>query len=296
MDKVTIPASIEEATERLEGLGALLTATGWERAAIVYAFTRLDEKGGDRKSEAAIKVRSDFDRLTPDEFAALGIHGLKSKNTVRLHHERWAEHGRAKTVKPGQTVTLPTVEWPPIDPRVGENGRLQLSPTTPIGDVLDRLKKERGSEAVADAIADDPELAEPLISNVALKNPEAITEAMNADPDVYLGVAAAQNRTEASKQATRNANRAVREHQARQAEMPVVIESAAVLQVMWEVEALVNKVEEAERTESNLFMSGHFRDWLRSAAARVDAWVEGITRPLSDEDFEAEIKALIDSE
>lgn len=295
MDKVTIPASIEEATERLEGLGALLTATGWERAAIVYAFTTLeDSDGGDAATRATRNTARGL--LSCNEFAALGIHGLKSGNSVRLHHQRWAEHGRAKTVKPGQTVTLPTVEWPPIDPRVGENGRLQLSPTTPIGDVLERLKKERGPEAVAGAIADDPELAEPLISNVALNNPEAITEAMNADPEVDLAVSVATNKTESAKQTTRNANRAVREHQARQAEMPVVISSSDVLQVMWEVEALVTKVEEAERTESNLFMSGHFRDWLQSTAARVGAWVEGITRPLSDEDFEAEIKALIDSE
>ena len=39
MVQVHIPATIEEAKANLDGLGKLLTAKEWERAAIVYAFS-----------------------------------------------------------------------------------------------------------------------------------------------------------------------------------------------------------------------------------------------------------------
>jgi hypothetical protein len=111
--RVTIPATIEKAQAALEGLGALLTAKSWERAATVYAFTVVAEgKGKAANGNSAIS-------LTPEQFAALGIHGLRSHHTVRLYHERWAEHGK-KGIKPGQTVTLPTIEWPPT--RTGTDG------------------------------------------------------------------------------------------------------------------------------------------------------------------------------
>lgn len=42
----TIPETIEQATESLTGLERLLTAKQWERAAIVYAFTRNGGKPG----------------------------------------------------------------------------------------------------------------------------------------------------------------------------------------------------------------------------------------------------------
>ena len=77
MPEVTVPATIEEATEAWNGIGALLTAKDWERAAIVYAYTEPTEKPGPKRSVTS-------DRSSFAGFAALCIAGLRSKNTVQL--------------------------------------------------------------------------------------------------------------------------------------------------------------------------------------------------------------------
>lgn len=106
MTKITIPASIEEATDRLTGLERLLTATEWEKAAIVAAFVTTSEqgKGGAAKASSS---------LSPIQFAALGITGLKSKDTVRRYAEAWEKSGKPKP-RPGVQVTLPTVDFTEI--------------------------------------------------------------------------------------------------------------------------------------------------------------------------------------
>jgi hypothetical protein len=95
--KFTIPASIEDATSALTGVERLLTAKEWERCAIVAAFVTLDNKPGPKSS-----VTSD---RSPERFAALGIAGLKSKNTVQRYVERWEATGRAKP-RPGEVIDL----------------------------------------------------------------------------------------------------------------------------------------------------------------------------------------------
>jgi hypothetical protein len=112
MRTTQIPATVAEAKGVLTGLDALLTSKGWERAAIVFAFTTLGEHGGDRS-----KVRSDL-ALTPAEFAELSIAGLSSKNTVQRYHEMWVKHGDT-SIKPGDVVTLPSIGFPPEDRNKG---------------------------------------------------------------------------------------------------------------------------------------------------------------------------------
>jgi len=55
------------------------TATGWERAAIVAAFVQLPGRG----SRATEERRTTF--FTAEEFATLGIGGLKSDRTIRIY-------------------------------------------------------------------------------------------------------------------------------------------------------------------------------------------------------------------
>jgi hypothetical protein len=103
-----IPTTIQEAIKRLDRLGQLATAIEWERAAIVYAFTYEGEKGGlgaqgSRKNEASL-------RHTINDFAELGIHGLRTATTVRKYRSAWKEHG-ALDLKPGSEVELPDVPW-----------------------------------------------------------------------------------------------------------------------------------------------------------------------------------------
>lgn len=104
--KVQIPASLDEAVTTLGGLDRLLTAKRWERAAIVAAFVTLSEGKGKRN------VTSD---ISPVEFAALGIAGLTSKNTVAEYVRRWLEQRPAP--RPGEKVDLDGLpEWSKPDP------------------------------------------------------------------------------------------------------------------------------------------------------------------------------------
>lgn len=115
-----IPSSIEDATLDLKGLGELIIASEWKRAAIVWAFTT--NRQGQRTSPTS--------GIGVIEFAALGITGLQSKNTVTKYRKAWAKaiaDGVATDVKPGDVIELPAVEWQtyftPVDREVtGQDG------------------------------------------------------------------------------------------------------------------------------------------------------------------------------
>ena len=107
MSAIRLPKTIDKAVERLTGVESLLTATEWERAAIVYTFTYVEKtQGGDRRS---FKRNTEFE--TPTVFAERGIAGLKSDNTVRRYHEAWAKHGDTD-IQPDDQVELPTKTFP----------------------------------------------------------------------------------------------------------------------------------------------------------------------------------------
>lgn len=106
----TIPADPKTADGMAGDLGELATATEWKRAAIVYARVRVQDCRG-RPAEAE-KVASDL--LTPAEYALLGIHGLRSKTTVRAYWRAWDNavvEGLAQSVSLGDNVQLPEAEW-----------------------------------------------------------------------------------------------------------------------------------------------------------------------------------------
>jgi hypothetical protein len=98
--KINIPGTIDEAVASLAGIGALLTAKEWERAAIVAAFVSLSEFGSNQHTDEGAETGT----LSPVEFAALGIVGLKSKGTVRAYAQAWQEainQGKAVAAEPG---------------------------------------------------------------------------------------------------------------------------------------------------------------------------------------------------
>lgn len=105
---IQIPASVEDAVLGLKGLGELVTASEWERAAIVWAFTY----EGKNQNRAC----TDLCKRSLSDFAKLGIAGLESRNTVAKYRKAWAlaiEHGHAADIKPGDEASLPDVEWQP---------------------------------------------------------------------------------------------------------------------------------------------------------------------------------------
>ncbi|WP_217348843.1 hypothetical protein, partial [Mycobacteroides abscessus] len=89
-----------------KGLGELVTASEWKRAAIVWAFT-----------SGAVKGHKSTSGLSVSDFLAHDINGLNSKTTVAKYRKAWKlaiERGFATDVKPGDLIDLPDVEWPRI--------------------------------------------------------------------------------------------------------------------------------------------------------------------------------------
>jgi hypothetical protein len=142
---VVIPATIAQAKKSLTGIDSLLTATEWERAAIVYAHTTDESKGGRPSSKPGEKSSS---LLTISEFAALGIKGLLTRDTVRLYRNHWIAGGGKADIKPGDTVTLPTGKFPP-----GRTGTDGFDSGEGMEKTVTRMVEKHGAEAVAGAVA-----------------------------------------------------------------------------------------------------------------------------------------------
>jgi hypothetical protein len=108
-NRVTIPSTVDDAVDQLGGLHRLIQAREWERAAIVFAFTR---DGAINQHDVPGKNTQHL--LTFNEFAALRISGLTTHNTVGRYHRAWATTGRVAT--PGKTVDLGGLgSFPPED-------------------------------------------------------------------------------------------------------------------------------------------------------------------------------------
>lgn len=97
-DSTHAEQSSGEAVLDLKGLGELVTASEWKRAAIVWAFT-----ADGRKSKDVYSVT---------DFAGLGISGLSSKPSVIKYRKAWAK-AIAKTASLLTFVraTLSTDTW-----------------------------------------------------------------------------------------------------------------------------------------------------------------------------------------
>jgi hypothetical protein len=102
---ITIPATIEEATTGLDGIGKLLTAKEWERAAIVYAFTN--------PAQGQRNVGATAPKLSIRAFAALGITGLRHHTDVTAYRKAWesAILDGAPEAVPGVEIELPSLPW-----------------------------------------------------------------------------------------------------------------------------------------------------------------------------------------
>jgi hypothetical protein len=107
--RFTIPRDPRKADELAGELGALATAVAWQRAAIVYARVRVQEAQG---RPTAKKANSGL--LSPAQYALRGIHGLRSRTTVRSYWKAWdaaVADGIAQPVSLGDEVELPDAEW-----------------------------------------------------------------------------------------------------------------------------------------------------------------------------------------
>ncbi len=105
-DAFTIPSTVSDALLQLQGVGSLATATDWARAAFVSALVTEGRPRADT-------VRSDR-YLTPQEFAAVGIKGLKSKNSVRRYLIAWERFAGRPKPRLGDRIEVPVQPFPTI--------------------------------------------------------------------------------------------------------------------------------------------------------------------------------------
>src|SRR5262245_14678150 len=149
MTTVKMPASLDEAVTSLSGIDNLLRSKEWEKSAIVATFVELrTSRGGD----PATNAKSRIGRLSPLEFAKLGITGLRTADTVRVYVQNWLDYNDGKYPTPGKAVVLPDRKWPPQDENLGS--RLSVDPQKAIQQIIDK----HGAQVIAEA-ARRPEVA-----------------------------------------------------------------------------------------------------------------------------------------
>lgn len=155
--EVAIPATIEEATASLNGIGGLLTAKEWERAAIVYAFTE-DQQGKHFDGNPS--------RLSITEFAKLGITGLTTREAVARYRNTWIEYG-VLGIKPGDVTDLPDADWPPMS-TPAQDKFVRIPEHADPADVARKVPEEiRG--ALAKELHHDPDVALDLVEDVTVQ-------------------------------------------------------------------------------------------------------------------------------
>jgi hypothetical protein len=118
--------------------------------------------------------------LTTKEFAALGIVGLKSDNTVREYRKAWQsaiDDGQAVEIKPGDTVDLPDRTWPPTA-HYAPGARVT---ETEVVKGFRKMVEADPKAAVKALIQDSPETMPKLAKGVRTAHPGLA--AMAATPD-----------------------------------------------------------------------------------------------------------------
>lgn len=178
MNQIHIPSSIEELQPRLEGLTAVVGTSQWSIAAMVYAFTTDEDRGGPKP-----RNRGEITAVSCREFAALRVHGLRSDQTVRRYRQAWSDaiaDGRAKVARPGSSVTLPAGEFPK-DARPGTVAGEAVEDRRPLDRVRSDMRKltPRQKAEVYREAAMDPEViaveTERRKQRYAEVNPDALT-------------------------------------------------------------------------------------------------------------------------
>jgi len=151
---IHIPDTLEEAVESLNGIDNLLTAKGWERAAIVAAFVRLPDK------------------RTVDAFTARGIAGLTHEDTVRRYVLVWLAQSDGVYPEPGADVELPAGPAPITGTTSSTNTPAKAIETAlRNGTLINKLTPEQKVDVASAILAD----AEPVER-----------EAIEAKADVHI--------------------------------------------------------------------------------------------------------------
>src|SRR5690606_34839865 len=146
-----IPSTLDEVKEHLNGLGKLVTAKEWERAAIVWAWT-------ERKGQGARTDLSNSGKVGFSEFARYGIHGLSKYDSVAYYHDRWQaivdKYGDEYAVRPGDEI-----------PAVADPWREERSRDEGGGESTSNSAPQPSVEDVVAAIRNNPEVAQQVVAD-----------------------------------------------------------------------------------------------------------------------------------
>ena len=104
MVRVEIPESVEG----VSALADLKFETEWQLAATVVAWTTTGNVGGRGKVGNCGKNTAVYG---VNEFARLGLRGLKSDKTVRNYRAAWETAGGDMNINPGDAVNIPDADW-----------------------------------------------------------------------------------------------------------------------------------------------------------------------------------------
>lgn len=159
MATIRIPASQDAVFEALDGVGDLIKAKEWERAALVASIVRLGAGQGTSSRTGR------GDRMSAREFAELGIVGLSSTSTVSAYVQRWLDANDGEYPGLGKRVELPEVDWPPTsldDPRhtgVSDREAIMAEALAAGTGTTKALDIAKNKPAMAAAIAGSPAVA-----------------------------------------------------------------------------------------------------------------------------------------
>lgn len=159
---IYIPVDGDEQDAEIASTYGIAIAKGWELAARIYARAEPGKRGPQR-------VSSESEETRKASLTELSRTTGRSLTNISNHWHNWKcaiEQGWAADIKPGDTVKLPTQDYPPT----GNGGGLRdvFTADTPAGEKVEAVKKlmERDPEVAArlenafvQRAAQDPSLA-----------------------------------------------------------------------------------------------------------------------------------------
>ena len=168
-ERFTLPADQADGIIELASLGGIASATGWKRAAIVYAMTA---PGTNRYDVAPRDPEATRENFTA--FAKRGIVGLTNSETVSAYHAAWSAAGEPG-ITLGVKVNLPTEAFEDVyvSQAGAKNGQAYAK---------ERAEAEVKAEVKAEA--------EVMAREMLRDDPKLVVEVIKASPAVAQAIVA----------------------------------------------------------------------------------------------------------
>lgn len=161
--------------DTIEGVVGLLKARGWEKSAIVYAYTKKPAVGRPEKLGEIPQITTGDTITFPcsySEFASLGINGLQERHDVAWYRQQWVEWiaiaGEDAMVGPGDTIDVPGHKFP-VHPR-------SYKPSQNAIDTAIAAKTVEEKAQLARTLLDEPAVEEEVY-----RDPELVDRAVTTD-------------------------------------------------------------------------------------------------------------------